>query len=138
MRWINLTLPIRKTIVAAVALATGAALSACGSSGKPAAGSGGGGSTSVPNLTVSSFTRNFSAMTQLKPFAAKGKGNVAVILPDTTLFLVDGLPYDSGSGYYGDGYTVRGDAPRLTITEPITDHPSGWMGWLRDGVLEWE
>jgi hypothetical protein len=63
---------------------------------------------------------------------------VAVILPDTTLFLVDGLPYDSGSGYYGDGYTVRGDAPRLTITEPITDHPSGWTGWLRDGVLEWE
>ena len=53
---------------------------------------------------------------------------VAVILPDTTLFLVDGLPYDSGSGYYGDGYTVRGDAPRLTITEPIADHPERLEG----------
>lgn len=63
---------------------------------------------------------------------------LAVILPDTTLFLVDGLPYDHGSGYYGLGYTVRGDAPPLTISEPITDHPSGWKGWLRDGVPEWE
>jgi len=63
---------------------------------------------------------------------------VAVILPDTTLFLVDGLPYDSGSGYYGNGYTVQGEPPRLTINEPIADHPSGWRGWLRDGVPEWE
>jgi len=63
---------------------------------------------------------------------------VAVIPPDTTLFLVDGVQYDSGSRYYGDGYTVRGVAPRLTITKPITDHPSGWRGWLQDGVLEWE
>jgi len=63
---------------------------------------------------------------------------VAVILPDTTLFLVDGLPYSHGRGYYGDGYEVHGEAPRLTIAEPITDHPSGWRGWLRDGVLEWD
>jgi len=63
---------------------------------------------------------------------------VAVILPDTTVFLVDGLQYDSGSGYYGDGYDVRGEPPCLTIDGPITDHPSGWTGWLRDGVLEWE
>jgi hypothetical protein len=63
---------------------------------------------------------------------------VAVILPDTTLFLVDGLPYNNGLGYYGNGYNVRGEPPCLTITEPITDHPSGWTGWLRDGVLEWE
>jgi D-xylose transport system substrate-binding protein len=37
----------------------------------------------VPQLTVSSFTRDFVAMTKLKPLVAKGKGNVAAILPDT-------------------------------------------------------
>ena len=62
---------------------------------------------------------------------------VAVILPDTTLFLVDGLPYDHGRGYHGNGYKVQGEPPRLTITEPIAGHPSGWTGRLRDGVLEW-
>jgi D-xylose transport system substrate-binding protein len=34
-------------------------------------------------LTPTSFNRNFTAMSALKPLAAKGKGNVAVILPDT-------------------------------------------------------
>jgi hypothetical protein len=63
---------------------------------------------------------------------------VAVILPDTTLFLIDGLPYSRGRGYYGDGYDAHGEPPRPTITKPITDHPSGGSGWLRDGVLEWE
>jgi D-xylose transport system substrate-binding protein len=37
----------------------------------------------VPSISVGSLTQNFSAMTTLKPLAAKGKGNVAVILPDT-------------------------------------------------------
>jgi hypothetical protein len=55
----------------------------------------------------------------------------------TTVFLVDGLPYSLGLGYHGDGHELRGEPPRLTITERITDHPSGWTGWLRDGVLEW-
>jgi hypothetical protein len=63
---------------------------------------------------------------------------LAVVLPDTTLSLADGLPYDHGSGYYGNGYSVQGEPPRLTITEPITDHPSGWTDLLRDGVLERE
>jgi D-xylose transport system substrate-binding protein len=34
-------------------------------------------------LTPTSFTSDFSAMAALKPLAAKGKGNVAVLLPDT-------------------------------------------------------
>jgi len=34
-------------------------------------------------LTPASFTGDFSAMAQLKPLAKKGKGNVAVLLPDT-------------------------------------------------------
>ena len=63
---------------------------------------------------------------------------VAVILPDTTLFLVDGLPYSTGLGYYSDGYDVRGEPPHLTISQQVMDHPSGWTGWLRDCVLECE
>jgi D-xylose transport system substrate-binding protein len=38
----------------------------------------------VPQLSPTSFNLSFSAMSQLKPLAAKGKGSVAVILPDTT------------------------------------------------------
>jgi D-xylose transport system substrate-binding protein len=37
----------------------------------------------VPQLSASSFNLSFSAMTALKPLASKGKGSVAVILPDT-------------------------------------------------------
>jgi hypothetical protein len=37
----------------------------------------------VPQLSASSFDLTFSAMSQLKPLAARGKGSVAVILPDT-------------------------------------------------------
>jgi len=42
-------------------------------------------STSITaiKITPASFTRTFAAMTALKPLAAKGKGNVAAILPDT-------------------------------------------------------
>jgi D-xylose transport system substrate-binding protein len=37
----------------------------------------------VPQLSASSFNLTFSAMTALKALDSKGKGNVAVILPDT-------------------------------------------------------
>lgn len=40
-------------------------------------------SVSVPQISASQFDRTFSVMSQLKPLAAAGKGNVAVILPDT-------------------------------------------------------
>jgi hypothetical protein len=36
---------------------------------------------------------------------------VAVILPDTTLFLIDGLPCSKARGYYSDGYDVHGEPP---------------------------
>jgi D-xylose transport system substrate-binding protein len=48
------------------------------SSGTPSSGG------SVPQLTAASFTADFSAMSQLKDLAAQGKGNVAVLLPETT------------------------------------------------------
>jgi D-xylose transport system substrate-binding protein len=37
----------------------------------------------VPQLSLSQINNTFSAMATLKPLAAKGKGNIAVILPDT-------------------------------------------------------
>jgi D-xylose transport system substrate-binding protein len=52
-------------------------LMAVGSSGASAASSG------PKNLTVVSFTSNFSVMKQLKSLEAAGKGKVAAILPDT-------------------------------------------------------
>ena len=56
---------------------------ACSSSTTSNSGSSSKGSTSVPTISTSDFNNSFSAMTKLKPLAAKGKGNVAVILPDT-------------------------------------------------------
>jgi D-xylose transport system substrate-binding protein len=83
-------LPLTHKRAFGVALAgVGLAAAACGSSS-----SGGTTASSPPPSTsasttpivisVSSFTRNFDAMSQLKSLAAAGKGNVGVILPDTT------------------------------------------------------
>ncbi|MGI8452155.1 MAG: sugar ABC transporter substrate-binding protein [Streptosporangiaceae bacterium] len=57
-------------------------IAACGSS-SPSGSSGSGSTTSVPKLSLSQINNSFSAMATLKPLAAKGKGNIAVILPDT-------------------------------------------------------
>jgi D-xylose transport system substrate-binding protein len=71
---------------AAAALAASAALvlAACGSSGTS---SSSGGSSSAaknaPKLSITALNNSFSAMATLKPLASEGKGNVAVILPDT-------------------------------------------------------
>jgi D-xylose transport system substrate-binding protein len=70
--------------VALTAVAGSAALviAACGSSSS--GGSSGGSTTaSTPKLSLSQIDNTFSAMATLKPLAAKGKGTVAVILPDT-------------------------------------------------------
>jgi D-xylose transport system substrate-binding protein len=37
----------------------------------------------VPSISAKDLTNNFAAMATLKPLASEGKGNVAVILPDT-------------------------------------------------------
>jgi D-xylose transport system substrate-binding protein len=70
-----------------MALSAGLVLvAACGSSGTSNGSSGGSSSGSAappPSISVTSFTRDFSAMTKLKALAAKGKGNIAAILPDT-------------------------------------------------------
>src|SRR5271168_4089655 len=77
----------RKGAALAVPLALCLAAAACSSSSSsssssttsPSAGS----STASVTISLVQLTRDFSAMTTLKPLAAKGKGNVAVILPDT-------------------------------------------------------
>jgi D-xylose transport system substrate-binding protein len=58
-------------------------VAACGSSGSSGSSSSGSSGGSVPQLSVTQINNSFSAMTKLKPLAARGKGSVAVILPDT-------------------------------------------------------
>jgi D-xylose transport system substrate-binding protein len=64
-------------VITAGAAALSLAAAAC--SGMSPSGAG----TSPKGISASSFTRNFTAMSKLKPLANKGEGNVAVILPDT-------------------------------------------------------
>ena len=72
----------KKVALTAVAGSAALVIAACGSS-SPSGSSGSGSTTSVPKLSLSQINNSFSAMTTLKPLAAKGKGSVAVILPDT-------------------------------------------------------
>ena len=69
---------------AAIAASAALVVAACGSSSSSGGSSGSSGSSApVPQISVTDLNNSFSAMTTLKPLAAKGKGNVAVILPDT-------------------------------------------------------
>jgi D-xylose transport system substrate-binding protein len=90
-------LPLTNKRAFAVALAgVGLVAAACGSSSSggtppastsPAAPSSSAPASSAPatpSVSATSFTRDFSVMAALKPLAAEGKGNVGVILPDTT------------------------------------------------------
>ena len=76
----------KRALQAGVVVGTVVALAACGSSSKSSS-SGNttttAGSTTV-NISVTSFTADFSAMAQLKALASQGKGLVGVLLPDTT------------------------------------------------------
>jgi D-xylose transport system substrate-binding protein len=56
-----------------------------GSSSSPASSSGSGSASgSAASISATALTNDFSAMAGLKDLASQGKGNVAVILPDTT------------------------------------------------------
>jgi D-xylose transport system substrate-binding protein len=77
-------------VVASASLALCLAAAACSSSSSsstPTSTSTGSASSSSGGTTVSisvaQFERTFAAMSALKPLAAAGKGNVAVLLPDT-------------------------------------------------------
>jgi D-xylose transport system substrate-binding protein len=58
-------------------------LAGCGSSSSSSPSSSSSGSSGVPKLSYTDFNLSFSAMNTIRPLAAKGKGIVAVILPDT-------------------------------------------------------
>jgi D-xylose transport system substrate-binding protein len=75
-------------VVASASLALCLAAAACSSSSSSStptstgsASSSSGGTT--VSISVAQFERTFAAMSALKPLAAAGKGNVAVLLPDT-------------------------------------------------------
>ena len=81
---------VRKgAVVASASVALCLAAAACSSSSSSSPPSGG--SSSSPSSTagttvtisVAQFTRDFAAMSTLKPLTTAGKGNVAVLLPDT-------------------------------------------------------
>src|ERR1700733_13146930 len=70
----------RKGLVLSVSLALCLAAAACSSTTSGTSTSSAG---AVPSISVGQLDRTFNAMASLKPLAAAGKGNVAVILPDT-------------------------------------------------------
>ena len=74
----------KKFALTAIAGSAALVVAACGSSspsGSSASSSSSG--AAVPQLSLSQINNTFSAMTTLKPLVAKGKGSIAVILPDT-------------------------------------------------------
>ena len=66
-------------LVAACSSSTSSASAPASSAAAPASSSG-----AAPSLTVSKINPSFSALKALAPLAAKGKGKVAVIMPDIT------------------------------------------------------
>jgi D-xylose transport system substrate-binding protein len=68
----------------ALCLAAAACSSSASSSSSSSSTSGSTGSAgTVPSISITQLDRTFNAMATLKPLASTGKGNVAVILPDT-------------------------------------------------------
>ena len=103
----------KKVALTAVAGSAALVIAACGSSSSSGS-SGGSTSSSVPKLSLSQIDNTFSAMATLKPLAAKGKGTVAVILPDTvssTRYVEFDAPYLKESfqkaGLKSSQYTVE-------------------------------
>jgi len=72
----------RKRAVAAFIMAGGLLMAACGSSSSSSTTTTSS-SVSPSTISISSFNTAFTAMAGLKSLAKSGKGNVAVILPDT-------------------------------------------------------
>jgi D-xylose transport system substrate-binding protein len=90
--------------------------------------SSGSGSGSVPQISFTGLTNDFSAMKGLKSIAAAGKGNITVILPDTvssTRYVEFDAPYlkeaFAAAGLESSNYTVENalgsDATQLSMAQ---------------------
>jgi D-xylose transport system substrate-binding protein len=86
------------------------------------------GSSSVPQISYTGLTNDFSAMSSLKSIAAAGKGNITVILPDTvssTRYVEFDAPYlkdaFAAAGLSSSNYTVENalgsDATQLSMAQ---------------------
>lgn len=78
--------PALAGFAAALAAASALVLTGCGSSGgatQSGGQEGSSGAATAPELSATSFDRDFTTMSQLKALAQKGKGKIGVILPDT-------------------------------------------------------
>src|SRR4030081_449419 len=72
----------RPNTVLALVLTLAVVLTACSKKTSTSTGSSQG-PTALPTLSATSFTSDFSAMSQLTGLAASGKGSIGVLLPDT-------------------------------------------------------
>jgi D-xylose transport system substrate-binding protein len=99
----------KKRLVASLAASAGL-LAAVGGTGIMTAGTAG---AATATVSATGFTNSFAAMTKLKSLAAAGKGNVAVILPDT----VTSARYtEFDAPYLAKAFSVAGlPASKVTI-----------------------
>lgn len=58
---------------------------------------------------------------------------LVVILPDGTGFCIDSLAWNK-SGYHGDGWTVTGVEPLITLS-PSINIVGSYHGWIREGTI---
>ena len=104
----------KKVALTAVAGSAALVIAACGSSSSNGSSGSSPSASSVPQLSLSQINNTFSAMATLKPLVAKGKGSIAVILPDTvssTRYVEFDAPYLKESfqkaGLTSSQYTVQ-------------------------------
>ena len=114
-------------LVAACSSSSSSSSSAPASS-SPGASSSSSSSASVPQISYTGLTNNFSAMKSLSSIASAGKGNVTVILPDTvssTRYVEFDAPYlkdaFAAAGLPSSDYTVENalgvDATQLSMAQ---------------------
>jgi D-xylose transport system substrate-binding protein len=104
----------KKVALTAVAGSAALVIAACSSSSSGGSSGSSPSASSVPQLSLSQINNTFSAMATLKPLVAKGKGSIAVILPDTvssTRYVEFDAPYLKESfqkaGLSSSQYTVQ-------------------------------
>jgi D-xylose transport system substrate-binding protein len=104
----------KKVALTAVAGSAALVIAACSSSSSGGSSGSSPSASSVPQLSLSQINNTFSAMATLKPLVAKGKGSIAVILPDTvssTRYVEFDAPYLKESfqkaGLTSSQYTVQ-------------------------------